>query len=69
VDSEHAHLIYRYEAGKGVTVVDKNEGSYGVITPDLQRALDEKKRRDGDDGGGSMSFIRRVNPEIRARTT
>jgi hypothetical protein len=49
MDSEHSNLIYRCDAS-GVTVVDKNEGSYGVITPDVQRALDAKKQ---DTGSGN----------------
>jgi hypothetical protein len=69
VDSEHANLVYRCDASGRVSVVDKNEGSYGVITPDVKRALDEKTRRDGDEGEGSTAFLRRVNPAFRARTT
>jgi hypothetical protein len=66
VDSEHAHLVYRYENGR-ITVVDKHEGSFGVITPDVQRALNEKRRRDGDgyEGEGALSFLKRTNRAFR----
>jgi hypothetical protein len=66
VDSDHANLIYRCDAN-GVTVVDKDAGSYGVITPDVQRALAEKKRAGGesDEGEGALSFLKRVNRAFR----
>jgi hypothetical protein len=63
VDSEHANLIYRCD-GNGVTVVDKHKGSFGVVTPDVQRALDAKKSRDGD-GEGALSFLKRTNRAFR----
>jgi hypothetical protein len=48
-------------------VVDKHEGSFGVITPDVQRALNEKRRRDGDgyEGEGALSFLKRTNRAFR----
>jgi len=64
VDNEHSNLIYRCD-GLKVTVVDKNEGTYGVITPDVQRALDAKKQETGE-GEGALSFLRRVNRAFRA---
>jgi hypothetical protein len=66
VDSQHANLIYRCEGGR-VTVVDKHEGSFGVITDDVRRALDEKQRRDGDgyEGEGALSFLKRTNRAFR----
>jgi hypothetical protein len=64
MDSEHRNLIYRCDSN-GVTVVDKNEGSYGVVTEDIRRALDAKKKDTGE-GEGALSFLRRVNRAFRA---
>ena len=68
MDAENSHLIYRYENGK-ITVVDKTEGSYGVISPDVERALEEKRRHAGDsgegEGEGALSFLKRTNKAFR----